>query len=145
MTYRFVPAFGLRLIQLIILVKSILRGIMYLAVQPNVAVELTPLEQTAPLAVWGTIFITFGVLGLFGEALMSGCEITHMRSQGNIRAWPSFIAHASLTILYITLAVAYSASVYRHNITSMALTPFDMLMLAYLHWLFARRRKSHVG
>lgn len=143
MTYRYTPTFALRIIQLVILFEAIMRGLMYLLIDKQTTQELSALEQSAPLAVWGGVFIAFGVLGLFGEALMSGTE-AYMGSRGNPRAWASFMAHASLMILYVTLSLAYTASITEKGLAFMALVPYDLLMLAYLHWMFARRRKSHV-
>ena len=143
MTYRYVPSFGLRIIQFTLLLESIVRGLMYLTMPDQPGAPLTELEQSAPLATWGVIFITFSVVGLFGEALMSGTE-EHLNSGVNPRAWPSFVAHAGLMILYVTLTLAASATIIDRGMGYYAVVPYDLLMLAYLHWLFARRRKSHV-
>ncbi|AQP31023.1 minor tail protein [Mycobacterium phage Tinybot] len=147
MTFRYVPAWGLRGLQLAVLMEAGLRGLMYLLLPslPLSAASLTELERSAPLPVWGAIFIAAAVVGLFGEALMSGTEPWMLSGRGNPRAWPSFVAHAALMILYITLAMAYGASLYASNAAHFAIIPYDLLLLAYLHWLFARRRKSHVN
>ncbi|ATN87949.1 minor tail protein [Mycobacterium phage Cerulean] len=148
MTFRYVPAWGLRGLQFAVLVEASLRGLMYM-LMPHVGLSsssLTELERSAPLYVWGLIFIAASVFGLFGETLMSGTEnYMGSSSQNNPRAWPSFISHAALMILYVTLALAYGASLYDANAAHFAIIPYDLLMIAYLHWLFARRRKSHVN
>ncbi|QKO03125.1 hypothetical protein SEA_SCAMP_29 [Mycobacterium phage Scamp] len=147
MTFRYVPAWGLRGLQLAVLFEAAMRGLMYL-LMPQMALSsdsLTELERSAPLYVWGLVFVAAAVFGLFGETLMSGTEnYLGSSSQNNPRAWPSFVAHAALMILYVTLALAYGASLYDAGAAHFAIIPYDLLMIAYLHWLFARRRKSHV-
>lgn len=143
MTYRFVPSFGLRVIQIALLIEGIVRGLMYLTMPDQPGAPLTELEQSAPLATWGVIFITFSVIGIFGEALMSGTE-QYLNSEGNPRAWPSFVAHSGLMILYISLTLASTVAIINRGMGYYAVVPYDLILLAYLHWLFARRRKSHV-
>ncbi|AEJ94516.1 minor tail protein [Mycobacterium phage Achebe] len=146
MTFRYVPAYGLRVIQLAVLFEAIVRGLMYLFMPAGSSASLTQLENSAPLTVWGAVFITAAVFGLFGETLMSGTE-SYMgsSSHNNPRAWPSFIAHASLMILYVALAFGYGTALYQADAAHFAIIPYDLLLIAYLHWLFARRRKSHVS
>ncbi|AOT24686.1 minor tail protein [Mycobacterium phage Stasia] len=127
------------------LFEAVFRGLMYLLMPDRSTTALTQLENSAPLAVWGVVFITAAVVGLFGEALMSGTEAYNgTSSQSNPRAWPSFIAHAALMILYVTLALGYGMSLYDAEAAHFAIIPYDLLLIAYLHWLFARRRKTHV-
>ncbi|QHB38059.1 minor tail protein [Mycobacterium phage Noelle] len=146
MTFRYVPAYGLRVIQLVVLFEAVFRGLMYLLMPAGSSESLTQLEKSAPLAVWGAIFIAAAMIGLFGEALMSGTEnYIGTSSQNNPRAWPSFAAHAGLMILYVTLALGYGMALYEAGAAHFAIIPYDLLLIAYLHWLFARRRKTHVG
>lgn len=140
MTYRYLPSFGLRVLQLVILLESLIRGIAYI-VSPVGVPSATDITASAPLNVWGVAFATFAVLGFFGEALMSGTNPDVGRG-GNPRAWPSFIAHAGLMILYLTMFVAYGGAVINGDL-GLAAAPGAMLTFAFLHWLFARRRKHH--
>ena len=143
MTYRYLPSFGLRVLQIVLLLESILRGVAYLAIPREGTILLTDLEASAPMQAWGVAFASFAILGLFGEALMSGTTPS-IDGGGNPRAWPSFISHAGLMILYSTLALAYAqASLHGRPILSQA--AFVMVVLAFSHWLFARRRKHHAA
>ncbi|AMS01026.1 minor tail protein [Mycobacterium phage ArcherNM] len=142
MTYRYTPPFGLRILQIVILIESLTRGIAYI-VTPQVVLSETDIVNSAPIQVWGSIFIAFAVLGLFGEALMSG--VTKVDSSGgNPRAWPSFIAHSGLMVLYAALSLAYASAVLDGELT-LSSAPGAVLVFGYIHWLFARRRKSHVA
>lgn len=139
MTYRLIPPFGLRLLQIVVLVEAITRGIAYVTL-PNSVLADTDVVNSAPLWVWGSVFIAFGVLGLFGEALLSGVPIDR---NGTPRAWPSFIAHTGLMALYATLGLAYASAAVAGE-TYLASAPGAVIGFAFVHWLFARRRKSHV-
>ncbi|AGS82714.1 hypothetical protein ANNAL29_33 [Mycobacterium phage AnnaL29] len=142
MTYRYTPPFGLRILQLVILAEAVARGVAYI-LTPQVVLSTTDIVNSAPIQVWGSIFIFFGVMGFFGEALMSGVQ-TIDATGSNVRAWPSFIAHAGLMILYATLSLAYFNAVFDGEL-SLSSAPAAMVVFAYIHWLFARRRKSHVA
>ncbi|AFF28328.1 minor tail protein [Mycobacterium phage Twister] len=139
MTYRYTPPFGLRLLQLVILFEALFRGLTYV-VRPDTVMATTDVTKSAPMEVWGAIFILFAVVGFFGEALMSGVPINQDNANG--RAWPSFIAHAGLMIMYLTLSLAYADAVISGEF-GLASAPVAMLVLAFIHWLFARRRKAH--
>ncbi|AGK87508.1 minor tail protein [Mycobacterium phage HINdeR] len=141
MTYRYLPSFGLRVLQLVILLESLIRGIAYI-VSPIGVPSATDITASAPLGVWGVAFTAFAVLGFFGEALMSGTSPDIRSGGGNPRAWPSFIAHAGLMILYLTMFVGYGGAVIDGDL-ALAAAPGAMLTFAFLHWLFARRRKHH--
>uniref|UniRef100_A0AAU8GMJ5 Membrane protein n=1 Tax=Mycobacterium phage Stink TaxID=3136630 RepID=A0AAU8GMJ5_9VIRU len=142
MTYRYLPPFGIRVLQLVILIESFLRGFSYVAA-PHGVLATTDLIHSAPMSVWGALFMGFAVLGLFGEALMSGTSPS-FGNGANPRAWPSFVAHAGLMILYITIAVAYAGAVVDGEL-GLASAPPAMAVFAFTHWLFARRRKYHAS
>ncbi|AVO22430.1 hypothetical protein SEA_POOMPHA_29 [Mycobacterium phage Poompha] len=139
MTYRYTPPFGLRVLQIVVLLEALARGISMI-LTPSVVVATTDVAASAPLWVWGGIFCAFATVGLFGEALMSGTSVSG--SKPNPRAWPSFIAHAGLMILYATLCLAYINAIVEGQ-TVVASAPAAMVVFGYTHWLFARRRKSH--
>lgn len=142
MTYRYLPSFGLRLLQIVVLLESLSRGLSYLVVPREGSIVLTDVEASAPMQVWGVAFISLAVLGFFGEALMSG---TSPEAGGNNpRAWPSFVAHAGLWILYLTMAVAYADAAI-HGRAVLAQASVAMLVFSFTHWLFARRRKHHAA
>jgi hypothetical protein len=137
MTYRYTPPFGLRILQIVILLESLFRGIAYI-VTPQVVLSTTDIVKSAPIQFWGAVFVAFAVLGLFGEALMSGVPLSS--TQSNPRAWPSFLAHSGLMILYTSLTLAYASAVVDGEL-SLAAAPAAVLVFGYIHWLFARRRK----
>ncbi|QXN73869.1 membrane protein [Mycobacterium phage Eaglepride] len=139
MTYRYTPPFGLRLLQLVILLEAMFRGFTYI-VRPDTVMATTDVTKSAPMEVWGVIFVVFAIIGLFGEALMSGVPIDQESANG--RAWPAFIAHAGLMIMYLTLSLAYTDAVFSGEF-GLASAPVAMLVFAFIHWLFARRRKAH--
>ncbi|AOQ27957.1 minor tail protein [Mycobacterium phage Mundrea] len=142
MTYRYLPSFGIRLLQLVILGESFARGLSMILSQDAV-LSITDITNSAPMPVWGALFIAFAVLGFFGEALMSGTSPT-FGNGSNPRAWPSFVAHAGLMILYLTIGVAYTHAVARGEL-HLASAPAAMAVFAFTHWLFARRRKHHAS
>lgn len=74
---------------------------------------------------------------------MSGIQ-TIDATGSNVRAWPSFIAHSGLMVLYASLFLAYANAVIDGEL-SLASAPGAMTVFAFIHWLFARRRKSHVA
>ncbi|AMO43999.1 minor tail protein [Mycobacterium phage Bactobuster] len=142
MTYRYAPPFGLKVLQLVILTEAMCRGLAFI-LSKEAVLATTDITNAAPMQVWGAVFIGFAMLGFFGEALMSG--IGAIDSTGSdARAWPSFISHAGLMILYMTLGLAYANAVVDGE-SSLAAAPAAMVVIAYIHWLFARRRKSHVA
>ncbi|APC43181.1 minor tail protein [Mycobacterium phage Phaded] len=143
MTYRYAPPFGLRVLQLVILAEAMTRGLALILSKEQV-LATTDITNAAPMQVWGVIFISFSLLGFFGEALMSGINSVDSPAGSDSRAWPSFIAHAGLMILYLTLCLAYGNAVLDGEL-SLASAPAAMVVIAYIHWLFARRRKSHVA
>lgn len=143
MTYRYLPSFGLRILQVVILFESLFRGVFYLNVPREGTIALTEIEASAPMEVWGIAFVSFATLGLFGEALMSGTS-AGLHGKGNPRAWPSFVAHAGLMILYLTLALAYAQAAFDGRAV-LAQAALAMVVFCYLHWLYARRRKHHAG
>jgi hypothetical protein len=141
MTYRYLPSFGLRVLQIVILIESLFRGVSYLTVPKAGTIILTDIEQSAPMQVWGIAFISFAVLGIYGEALMSGTN-ANPYTGGNPRAWPSFVAHSGLMILYGTMVLAYADASFNGR-PVLAQAAAAMAVFAYVHWLFARRRKTH--
>ncbi|BBX09505.1 hypothetical protein [Mycolicibacterium aichiense] len=140
MTYRYTPPFGIRVLQIVILCEAILRGIAFI-LTPQVTLATTDIVASAPIQVWGAGFITFAVVGLFGEALMSGVPLS--ANDSSARAWPSFVAHSGLMILYSAMTLAYVAAVFDGE-HALSTAPGAMAVFAYVHWLFARRKKSHV-
>lgn len=138
MTYRFVSDTALRVGQFALLIEAVVRGLNYLATPPRSSDALSQLELSAPLWVWGYTFIVFGVIGLFGEALLSG---TQSNGSYNPRAWPSFIAHGALMFLFMAIAVGTAVGIAERQPVYGFVSPYDLLAFAVGHWMFARRRK----
>ncbi|QJD50333.1 minor tail protein [Mycobacterium phage MarkPhew] len=138
MTYRFVPNFALRIVQQALLVEAIVRGFNYMSTPDASSALYTELEQSAPLGVWGALFITCGVVGLFGEAWLSynGSSL-----QWSHRAWPTFIAHVGLLALFLAFAVSSLLGVLSREPIYGYVTPYDFAFFALGHWAYARRRK----
>ncbi|MDP7729478.1 hypothetical protein [Mycobacterium sp. TY813] len=74
MTYRYVSDRALRYGQIALLGEAVARGLNYIMAPPGQFAAMNQVEDSAPLWAWGIIFISLGVLGWFGEALMSGTE-----------------------------------------------------------------------
>lgn len=142
MTYRYLPNFALRAIQIALLIEAIVRGLMYLLSPEQPAIKLTDLENSAPLYVWGWLFVSCAVVGLFGEALMSGTTADYS-STYDPRAWPSFLAHSGLMVLYGALTVASAVTLVKMGLFNWGVIPYDLGMLGFLHWMYARRRRGH--
>ncbi|AXH48806.1 minor tail protein [Mycobacterium phage Steamy] len=138
MTYRFVPNFALRVVQIALLVEAIIRGLNYMATPSDYSPIYSAAEQSAPLWVWGWLFITAGVLGLAGEAWMSsnGSSLAW-----NYRAWPSFVSHIGLMSLFVAFALSSGAGVISREPLYGFISPADFMFFAVAHWAFARRRK----
>lgn len=141
MTYRYLPNYALRMIQMVLLFEAIIRGVIYIVARHQLIPELAVITRSAPLAVWGTAFVAFGTLGLFGEALLSGTpEATS--TEYTPRALPSFLAHAGLMTLYAAWTLATFAAMLPPPTVPWASMPYDLAMLSLLNWLYARRRKG---
>lgn len=142
MTYRYVSPIGLRIGQIALLVEAIVRGINYIRVPPAARnpILVNVVEASAPVWVWGTLFITLGVVGLYGEAWLSGTETSP--GQYNPRAWPSFIAHSALMCAYIGIALGATLLVARQHPGYGWLDPYDLYGLALANWIFARLRRD---
>lgn len=140
MTYRYVSDTGLRVAQFALLLEAVVRGLNYLAT-PQGSPALTQMELTAPLWAWGVLFITLGVTGLFGEALMSGTTAPDGHLY-NPRAWPSFFAHSALMFTFLACAAASMISVAARTPFYGFVGPYDLFAFAVGHWVFARRRKN---
>lgn len=141
MTYRFIRPFGLKLLQYVFLLEALIRGIIYM-VDQRVIVGIEAVQHSAPLEVWGAAIAAFAVLAIYGEALMSGC-VGDNETQLSARAWPSFIGHGALCILYVTLGLATIVSIAQGERT-LSDVPASLAAIAYVHWLYARRRKANV-
>ena len=74
MTYRYVSDIALRVGQIALLGEAVIRGLNYIMAPAGQVAAMNVVEQSAPLWAWGALFIGLGVLGWFGEALMSGTE-----------------------------------------------------------------------
>ncbi|QBP31053.1 membrane protein [Mycobacterium phage Refuge] len=141
MTYRYAPQYGVKILQLVVLVEALIRGLAYVLTPQVSLLVATDITESAPVYTWGAAFLFFSVLGLFGEALMSGANVA---PGGTPRAWPSFIAHAGLMILYATLTLAYANAVFNGQ-DNLASAPAAVAAFAYVHWMFARKRSGHVS
>lgn len=141
MTYRLVPDYALRVAQFFLLLEAIVRGLNYLATPQGSSAALTQIELTAPLWVWGALFITLGAIGLYGEALMSGTRAPGGQLY-NPRAWPSFFAHSALMFTFIAWAVASLVSVSERQPFYGFVGSYDLFAFAVGHWVFARRRRN---
>lgn len=139
MTYKFVSDTALRVGQFALLIEAVVRGLNYLVTPPRSSDALSQLEQSAPLWIWGYIFIVLGVLGLFGEALLSG---TDSNGSYNPRAWPSFLAHGALMFLFAAIAVGTIVGIAQREPFYGFVAPYDLMAFAIGHWIFARRRKN---
>lgn len=139
-TYRYVSDTALRVAQIFLLLEAVVRGLNYLASPPGSSITLNQLELTAPLWVWGWLFITLGAIGLFGEALMSGTKAP-LGQIYNPRAWPSFFAHSALMFTFITCSVATIVAVAQREPFYGFVGAYDLFAFAVGHWVFARRRK----
>ncbi|AYR01199.1 hypothetical protein SEA_SCARLETT_32 [Mycobacterium phage Scarlett] len=138
MTYRFVPNFALRLVQQALLVEAIVRGCNYISTPDAASALYTEVEQSAPLAVWGTAFILCGVVGLAGELWMN-YNGTSIASQH--RAWPPLIAHVGCMVLFGAFAISSLIGVLSREPIYGYVTPYDFAFFALGHWAYARRRK----
>ncbi|QJD50434.1 hypothetical protein SEA_CHRIS_32 [Mycobacterium phage Chris] len=138
MTYRFVPNFALRIVQQALLVEAIVRGFNYMSTPDASSALYTELEQSAPLGVWGALFIFCGVLGLIGEAWMA-YDGTVLR--WTHRAWLAFIAHVGLLSLFGAFAFSSMIGVLSREPIYGYVSPYDFAFFALGHWAYARRRK----
>lgn len=139
MTYRYVSNTALRIGQIALLVEAIMRGLNYVTTPQRAAGVLNQVEGSAPLWAWGGLFVGLGVLGLFGEALISGTE-PYLGSY-NPRAWPSFIAHSALMCAYLAISAGALVTVIQTHPHYGYLESYDMFGLALANWVFARRRR----
>ncbi len=71
MTYRFVSDRALRVGQIALLGEAVVRGVNYVTAPAGQFAAMNQVEDSAPLWAWGTVYISLGVLGWLGEALMS--------------------------------------------------------------------------
>lgn len=138
MTYRFVDERALRYGQIALLGEAVARGLNYIMAPPGQFAAMNQVEGSAPLWVWRTVFISLGVLGWFGEALMSGTEPVR---GPNPRAWLSFIAHLALLCVYAAMTLGSFVAVMQQHPRYGWLNTYDLLGMAVANWIFARRRR----
>lgn len=139
MTYRFVSDSALRVVQVGILTEAVVRGLNYIATpSQELSLLYDAADKSMPLWCWGLIFILFGVTGLLGELWMStnGTSV-----QWSHRAWPSYLAHTGLMVLFGAFAFSAAAGVIARDGFYGFVTPYDFLFFAIAHWAYARRRK----
>lgn len=140
MTYRYVTEAALKVGQIALLGEAIVRGLNYILAPPTEFVAMNTVQDSAPLWVWGILFISLGVAGWFGEALMSGTEPYHGQ---NPRAWPSFLAHTALMCTYLSIAIGAFVAVVQQHPRYGWLSVYDLLGMAVANWIFARRRRRY--
>lgn len=138
MTYRFVTDSSLRVVQLAFLIEAIVRGLNYITTPDDYSLLYWQAQESMPLDMWGSIFVLFGVTGLFGEWLMHGNGSTN---KWDNKAWPSFIAHIGLMVLFVGFSVSAMAGVTMRDGFYGFVVPYDLLIFAVVHWAFARRRR----
>lgn len=138
MTYRFVSNTALRIGQIALLGEAVIRGMNYILTPPEEIPAMNSVEASAPLWMWGGLFVGLGVLGWFGEALMSGTE--HVVGD-NPRAWPSFLAHSALMCTYLAMALGSFASVMQQHPRYGWLIAYDLLGATIGNWIFAKKRR----
>lgn len=140
MTYRFVREISLAILQGLVLTEAVVRGLNYMATPALATPAYSQLELSAPLYVWGIIWIGFGVLGIFGEAFMSGTTAP-VGHEYNPRAWPSFLAHSGLAVLFFATSLSALVGVMEREPLYGFVVPFDLVVLGFVHLILARRRK----
>lgn len=143
MTYRFVSAAALKVGQIALLGEAIVRGLNYVIAPPSEFVALNKVQESAPLWAWGIVFISLGVAGWFGEALMSGTE-PYSKGRQNPRAWVSFLAHSALMCVYLAITTGAFVAVVQEHPRYGWLSVYDLLGMAVANWIFARRRRRDV-
>lgn len=139
MTYRYVSNTALKVGQIALLGEAVIRGLNYKMAPAGGVAAMNTVEASAPLWAWGTLFIGLGVLGWFGEALLSGTE-PDMRHH-NPRAWLSFIVHTALMCVYLAMTAGSFVAVMQQHPRYGWLTTYDLLGMAVANWIFARRRR----
>lgn len=109
-------------------------------------------ESALPIPVWGFLFLSAGVLGLFGEVWIDlgrhkpapKKPIPAMCRAEN-RWWPSYLAHSMLCSLYATVGFGYLLNL----VTGWHVWGFRsclvMWMIAYGHFVFIGRRRNSVS
>lgn len=123
----------LQLAQLVLLCVAVTRGLDYLITPAGSSAALSYIEQSAPLPVWGALFIAFGMTGLAGEWWMSFGE--------SDRRWiASWTAHAGLAALYFTFAIGALLELFSREPFYGFRTACDWAILGFLHVVFIRRR-----
>lgn len=138
MTYRYVSNRALRYGQIALLGEAVARGLNYIMAPAGQFTAMNQVEASAPLWAWGFIFIGLGVLGWFGEALMSGTE----PGRGpNPRAWVPFLAHLALLCVYAAMTIGSAVAVMQQHPRYGWLNTYDLLGMAVANWIFARRRR----
>lgn len=138
MTYRYVSDRALRVGQIALLGEAVVRGVNYVTAPAGQFAAMNQVEDSASLWAWGTVYISLGVLGWLGEALMSGTEFL---PGPNPRAWPSFLAHTALMCIYLALALGSFVAVMQQHPQYGWLNTYDLLGGAVGNWIFARRRR----
>jgi len=129
---------ALRYGQIALLGEAVARGLNYIMAPAGQFTAMNQVEASAPLWGWGSIFISLGVLGWFGEALMSGTE----PSRGhNPRAWVPFLAHLALLCVYAAMTIGSAVAVMQQHPRYGWLNTYDLLGMAVANWIFARRRR----
>lgn len=136
MTYRYISNAALKVGQIALLGEAVIRGVNYITAPMTEIATMNRVEDSAPLWVWGVVFISLGVAGWFGEALMSGTE----RYEQNPRAWPSFIVHSALMCIYLAITIGAAVAVIQQHPRYGWLGVYDLLGMCVANWIFARRR-----
>ncbi|QFG10048.1 membrane protein [Mycobacterium phage IdentityCrisis] len=134
MTWRLVRTDTLQLVQLFVLTAAVVRGVDYLITPPGSSEVLNLIERAAPLWLWASVFIAFGLLGLAGEWWMSFGISTH-------RWIASYIAHAGLVALYLAVGLGALSDVLDRNPPYGFRTPMEWMFIAAVHAIFVRRRE----
>ncbi|QFP94820.1 hypothetical protein SEA_MARSHAWN_34 [Mycobacterium phage Marshawn] len=142
MTYRFVRDSSLRIVQLGLLTEAVVRGFNYIRTPlAETSVVYDAAQETAPLAVWGSLFLAFGLLGLAGELWMQHRGRRGTTLEWSHLAWPSFVSHIGLMALFAAFAISAFVGVLTRSPVYGFVTPYDFVVFMLVHWAFARRRK----
>lgn len=139
MTYRYVSDSALRVGQIALLGEAVVRGLNYMRTPAGQIAAMNTVEESAPLYVWGALFIGLGVAGWLGEALMAG--VTPAHHGPTRRAWLSFLAHTALMCIYLAMTFGSLVAVMQQHPGYGWLNTYDLLGMCVANWIFARRRR----
>ncbi|WP_411815481.1 hypothetical protein [Gordonia sp. SND2] len=110
-------------VQVCLLFAAAWRGLDYLTPPDPASSALSVIEKTAPMTIWGILFLSGGLIGLIGL---------------RFDRWPLAAAGHVLAIAgYGAFAVGSAIEVFGRSPVEGWRTPVDWLMFAIIHWAFA--------